>query len=120
MTRTDECCSLAPYFNIHEGQLDAFKKICAAFVEKASTEPKCKFYGFTFNGNEAHCREGYEDAEAVLFHLENVGALLKEVLKISDITHLEIHGPESQLALLREPFAALNPKFFSSEVGFRR
>jgi len=120
MDTMDECCTLAPYFKIHEGQLDAFKKICTAFVEKTSTEPKCQFYGYTFSGNEAHCREGYEDAEAVLFHLKNVGALLKDVLEISEITHFEIHGPESQLALLREHFAALNPKFFSSEVGFRR
>jgi hypothetical protein len=56
----------------------------------------------------------------LLFHLENVGALLNEALKISNITRLEVHGPESQLALLREPLAALNPQFFSLEFGFRR
>ena len=120
MTTTDVCCTLVPYFKIHEGQLAAFKKGCEAFVEKTRSEPKCQFYGFSFDGHEAHCREGYEDAEALLYHLDNVGALLDEALKISDLTRLEVHGPESELALLREPLAALNPQFFTLELGFRR
>lgn len=120
MTTIDTCCTLAPYFKIHEGQLTAFKEGCTAFVEKTRTEPKCQFYNFSFNGNEAHCREGYADAEAVLFHLENVGALLQEALKISDLIRLEVHAPEAQLALLREPLAALNPQFFTLQTGFRR
>jgi len=74
----------------------------------------------TPRGNQAHCREGYEDAEGVLAHLENVGSLLEEALTISDLTRLEIHGPERELAKLREPLAALNPEFFTLEFGFRR
>jgi hypothetical protein len=66
-----------------------------------------------------HCREGYEDAEGVLFHLDNVGTLLNEALKISDLTRLEIHGPEEELAKLREPLAELNPEYFVLEYGFR-
>jgi len=120
MTTPDTCCTIVPYFKVHEGQLADFKKGCEEFVETTSLEPNCLFYGFSFSGNEAHCREGYKDAEALLFHLENVGTLLNEALKISDITRLEVHGPESQLALLREPLAALNPQFFSLEFGFRR
>ena len=120
MTTPDTCCTIVPYFKIHEGQLASFKEGCEEFVEKTSLEPNCLFYGFSFSDDEAHCREGYKDAESLLFHLENVGALLNEALKISDITRLEVHGPESQLALLREPLAALNPQFFSLEYGFRR
>jgi quinol monooxygenase YgiN len=119
MTALDTCCTLAPYFTIHDGQLAAFKKGCDAFVEKTRSEPKCLFYSFSFDGDVAHCREGYQDAESLLFHLDNVGALLAEALKISDITRLEVHGPESQLALLREPLASLNPQFFTLEMGFR-
>lgn len=44
------------------------------------------FYSFSFNEDVTHCREGYKDAAAVLSHLENVGALLTEALKISDLT----------------------------------
>jgi quinol monooxygenase YgiN len=120
MTNNDTCCSFAPYFKIHQGQMDAFRSGCEAFVEKTSMEPGCLFYGFSFSGDEAHCREGYKDAEALIDHLGNVAALIDEALKISDITRVEVHGPESQLALLREPLAGLNPQFFRLELGFRR
>jgi len=116
----DTCCTLVPYFKIHQGQVTLFREGCEAFVEKTRTEPKCMFYGFSFDGDEAHCREGYEDADALLFHLDNVGALLEEALKIANLTRLEVHGPESQLARLREPMAGLNPQFFTLELGFRR
>jgi len=43
-------------------------------------KPGCVFYGFSFDGDEARCREGYENAEALLKHLENVVALLEEAL----------------------------------------
>ena len=75
---------------------------------------------FSFDGETAHCREGYQDAEGVLAHLENVGTLLQEALKIAELTRLEIHGPEEELAELREPLAELNPQFFTLEYGFRR
>ena len=77
-------------------------------------------YRFSFDGDQAHCREGYSDAAGILAHLENVGALLEEALAIADITRLEVHGPEDELAQLREPLAALSPQFFTLEFGFRR
>jgi len=120
MTAPDTCCTLTPYFKIHDGQVAAFREGCNAFVEKTRSEPGCMFYGFSFDGNDAHCREGYEDANALLAHLENVGALLEEALKIADLTRLEVHAPGEQLALLREPLAGLNPQFFTLEMGFRR
>jgi len=119
MTATDTCCTLVPYFKVHEGQLEVFKQGCDAFVAKTRSEPKCMFYGFSFDGDVAHCREGYEDAQGVLDHLDNVGALLEEALKISDLTRLEVHGPESEIDKLREPLGGLNPQFFTLEFGFR-
>jgi len=120
MATNDSCCTVVPYFKVPEENLTEFKVICERFVSKTYSEPKCLFYGFSFNGNEAHCREGYQDAEGVLGHLENVGDILNEVLKISEITRLEIHGPEAELAKLRGPLAALSPQFFVLEYGFRR
>ncbi len=38
------------------------------------------------------CREGYIEADGLLAHLANVDALLKEALKIADLTR-EVHGP---------------------------
>jgi hypothetical protein len=73
--------------------------MCEQFVEITSTEPKCLFYGFSFDGDTVHCREGYQDAEGALAHLENV---------------------EEELAKLREPLAEMTPQFFTLEYGFRR
>ena len=120
MFKPDTCCTLVPYFKIADGQLAAFKAIGERFVAKTRTETGCLHYAFSFAGQEAHCREGYDDAAGMLAHLENVGALLQEVLKISEITRLEVHGPAAELAKLREPLAGLNPKFFELEAGIRR
>lgn len=120
MSTHDTCCTLVPYFSVHSGKLDAFKGLCEQFVAKTSEEPECLFYGFSFDGDQAHCREGYKSAEALLFHLENVGAILEEALEIADLARLEIHGPEPELAKLRGPLADLKPQFFTLEYGFRR
>ncbi len=120
MATQDTCCTIVPYFKVHEGKLDAFKKLCERFVEKTSTEPKCLYYGFSFHDDEALCREGYEDADGLLAHVQNVGKLLEEAMTIADLTRFEIHGPEAELAKLREPLGSLNPAFFVLEYGFRR
>ena len=120
MATQDKCCTIVPYFKVFDGKLGAFKELCEQFVEKTNQEAKCLYYGFSFAGDQVHCREGYKDAEGVLTHLENVGSLLEEALKISDLTRLEIHGPEEELAKLREPLANLNPQFFTLEYGFRK
>ena len=120
MATKDSCCTIVPYFKIADGQLEAYKKLCEQFVEKTRQEPKCLYYGYSFNGNVAFCREGFEDAEGVLAHIENVAAIHQQVIKIAELTRLEIHGPEQELAQLREPLAKLNPQFFTLEYGFRR
>jgi quinol monooxygenase YgiN len=120
MATQDRCCTLGPYFKVSPGKLEAFKELCEQFVAKTSAEPKCLYYGFSFDGNQVHCREGYEDAEGMLAHLENVGALLQQALTIAEITRLEVHGPEQELAKLRGPLADLKPQFFTLEYGFRR
>lgn len=120
MATQDKCCSIVPYFKIQNGKVDDFKALCEQFVAKTKDEPKCLYYGFSFDGDQAHCREGYADANGLLAHLDNVGALLQEALKIAELTRLEIHGLEEELAKLREPLAGLNPQFFTLEYGFRR
>ncbi len=120
MATQDKCCSIVPYYKVHDGKLDEFKALCERFVAQTASETKCLYYGFCFDGDLAHCREGYEDAAGVLAHLENVGSLVDEALKISDFARFEIHGPEQELEALREPLAGLEPQFFALEYGFRR
>ncbi|MBC8417768.1 MAG: antibiotic biosynthesis monooxygenase [Desulfobacterales bacterium] len=120
MAAQDKCCTIAPYFKVQSGKLEAFKALCERFVEKTDEEPKCLYYGFSFDGDHVHCREGYEDADSLLSHLQNVGSLLEEALKVSELTRLEVHGPAEELAKFREPLTALKPQFFMLEYGFRR
>ena len=120
MATQDTCCTVVPYFKIHNGKLVEVRALCEQFVEKSSKEPKCLYYGFSFNGDQIHCREGYVDADGVLAHLGNVGTLLGELLKIADLTRLEIHGPELELTKLRQPLAEFKPEYFTLEYGFRR
>jgi quinol monooxygenase YgiN len=120
MHKPDTCCTLVPYFQVNPGQLEAFRALGPRFVERTRKEPGCVHYAFSFNGDVAHCREGYDDAQAVLAHLDNVGALLQEALKIATITRLEVHGPAAELDKLRGPLAGLKPQWFALEEGIRR
>ena len=120
MTDRDRCCTLVPYFRVADGKIEAFKQLCQQFVEQTRSEPKCLYYGFSFNGNVVHCREGYQDAAGLLFHLENVGSILEEALKISELIRLEIHAPEAELNELQKHLSHLEPQYFCLEYGFRR
>jgi quinol monooxygenase YgiN len=120
MATTDTCCTLVPYFKIHPGKVQEFRALVERFVAATKEEPACLYYGYSFDGDTAHCREGYRDAEGLLAHAKNVGPLLEELVKIADVVRFEVHGPEEELAKLRGPFADLKLQYFRLEYGFRR
>lgn len=120
MALTDNVCTLVPYFTVQEGKLDEFKALGEQMVTRTQTEDDVVFYGFSFNGQRAHCREGYASADGVLKHLDNVGDLLEQALKIATIDFVEVHAPADAIASLKEPLQGLNPAFFTMETGFRR
>lgn len=120
MALTDNVCTIVPYFTVQDGKLDEFKALGEQMVERTQNESDVLFYGFSFSGQRAHCREGYTSAKGVLAHLENVDALLKQALAIANLDLLEIHGPAGELETLKEPLAGLNPTYFVMETGFRR
>ena len=112
--------TINPYFKCNEGKLAEFKELLPQFVEKTASEPACLYYGFTINDDVIFCREGYEGAEGLLTHLENVGSLLEQGLAISELIRLEIHGAEAELEKLREPLADLNPDWFVLECSVEK
>ena len=120
MATQDRCVTIHPYFKVSEGNLEGFRGLCEQFVSITSEEPKCLYYGFSFNGDEVHCREGYEDAEGLLAHIDNIGSLLREALELAEITRLEVHGVKEELAKLREALGDFNPTYFTLEYGIRR
>jgi quinol monooxygenase YgiN len=113
----DTVCTLVPYFKVHEGKIAEFRAGVSGFVDRTRHETGCVHYAFSFDGANAHCREGYDDAAAVLAHLDNVGALLQETLKIADLVRREVHGPAAEVDKLRGPLAGLKPQFFVLEPG---
>ncbi len=120
MALTDTVCTLVPYFTVQDGKMDEFKAIGEQMVQRTSDEKDVSFYGFSFSGMRAHCREGYASAEGVLAHLENVDGLLKQALAIASLDLLEVHAPAAEVEKLKEPLKGLNPTFFTMENGFRR
>src|SRR5215472_1406349 len=120
MATQDTAVTIVPYLKVQPGKMQEFKGLCERFVEKSKTEAGCLYYGFCFNGDVAFCREGYKNGDAALAHLENVGTLLGEMQKITDIVRLEIHGPEAELAKMRGALTDLKPEYFTLECGFRR
>lgn len=112
--------SIHPYFTVHPGKLEAFKAALPAFVAKTAAEDKNLYYDFTISGEVVFCREAYVGAEGLLAHLENVGALLGELLKIAELTRLEVHGTAAELERLKAPLADLKPAWFLFECGVKR
>ena len=121
MATNDKCVTIVPYFVAKEGDMDQVRTYLERMVEVTQSEKDCLYYGFTICGNKVHCREGYVNGDGALAHLDNVGPLLQEALGsgVMELTDLQIHGPEEELAKLREPLADLNPSYWVLEYGFR-
>lgn len=119
MALEDSMCTIVPYFTVQDGKMEEFKALGEQMVTATKTESDCLFYGFSFNGDRAFCREGYTGADGVLAHLKNVDALLKQALAIASLDIFEIHGPAAEIDKLREPLKGLGPTFFTLETGFR-
>ena len=121
MPTQDTSCTVDAYFTIKPGQQKLFENLADRFIEKTKKESGIRYYGWSFNSNEAHCRQGYLDAEGFLEHASNVMNLFQEALTISDCTRLAIHGPETELAKLRAPMAEIAfLQYFPLRGGFRR
>jgi hypothetical protein len=106
---------------VKPGKLDAFEQLADRFVEKTRNESGIQAYGWSFSDNEAHCRQLFQNAAGFLEHVENVFSLFQEALTISDCTRLAIHGPEDELAKLREPLAGIDLlQYFVLRDSFRR
>src|SRR5262245_31740175 len=78
MNQLSRFISLHPYFKVPSDKMPHLKAILPEFAAKTRNETGNLFYEFTIHGDEVFCREGYVNAEALLAHLENVGAMLAQ------------------------------------------
>jgi quinol monooxygenase YgiN len=121
MLTQDTACSVDAYFTVKPGKQEAFEQLADRFVSKTRNEGGIRYYGWSFRDDEAHCRQGYLDAEGFLEHANNVMDLFQEALTISDCTRLAFHGPEKELEKLRVPMAEIGLlQYFNLRDGFRR
>jgi quinol monooxygenase YgiN len=112
--------SIHPYFKVRRGKMKAFKAALPKFIKLAAAEKKNLYYDFTINGDEVFCREAYAGAAGLLEHVANVSAALGELLKLADLTRLEVHGSAGELKKLKGPLANLKPTWFVFECGVKR
>ncbi len=117
----DTQLTVTAFFTAKPGKLNALEQLADRFVEKTRKESRMCAYGWSFKGDEAHCRHRYQNADGFLEHVENVITLFQEALTISDCTRLAIHGPEDELAKLRGPMAKFDIlQYFPLRKSFRR
>ena len=55
MATQDTCCTIVPYFKANSGKLESFNSLCERFVAKTANEPKCLYYGWSFDGERRRC-----------------------------------------------------------------
>jgi quinol monooxygenase YgiN len=109
---SSDMVSIHPYFKARPGAMAQIKPVLQSFLARTRMEKDNLLYDFTINGDEIFCREAYRGAAAALAHLENVQEPLGEMLKLADLTRIEIHGPAAELEKLKSPMEKLNPHWF--------
>jgi quinol monooxygenase YgiN len=117
MIHPSKVVSIHPYFKVKAGNWPEAKAALPEFAAKTSTEKGNLYYDFTISGDVIFCREAYVGAEGLLAHVQNVGAILAEFLKLVDIVRIEVHGSAEELAKLKAPLADLKPQWFEFESG---
>ncbi len=121
MNNQDTQLTVTAFFKVKPGKMNAMEQLSDRFVEKTRKESRMCAYAWSFNGDEAHCRHRYQNAEGFIEHVENCFTLLQEALTISECTRLAIAGPEDELAKLREPMAKIDfLQYFTLRDSFRR
>lgn len=117
---TQAVVTLLAYFKIHAGKGDELRANCEKIVALGEKEGRALSFAYSFDGDEFVSREDYADADAVLAHMEDAKRTYEGTLAITELTRAEVHGPESELRKLREPFAPFSPRYFATEFVFRR
>ena len=122
--------TIQPTFTIKDAE--KAKGIMDRFVAATESEAGAIWYGWTVargtprspsniipcNGDKLYCREAYVDGDAVLAHLDNVGALLGELLDgAATLESLEIHGPVLELEKLKGKVPPVTV-FYETVSGF--
>ena len=120
MIHPEKVVSIHPYFRVKPGKMEEAKRLLRQMVTLTSKETANLYYDFTICGDVVFCREAYVESGGLLKHLESVGSVLAEFLKLADPIRVEVHGAANDLKNLNEPLAGLKPEWFVFECGVVR
>merc|ERR1712144_9157 len=110
--------TIQPTFTIKDWSLAA--PIMAEFVEATKTEKGCVYYGWTKVGDKLFCREAYKNAEGVLAHLDNVGALVGKMLEAAaTLDKIELHGPPAEMDQCKATMDGFGTTYWAIDSGFQ-
>jgi quinol monooxygenase YgiN len=89
----------ATFANISSSNLAEFKKVAARALEIAKSEPGVLQYDWFFDDTHTVCvvRETYQDSEALLAHIANMGEALNTLSELGGGCELEMFGDPSPL-----------------------
>jgi quinol monooxygenase YgiN len=101
---------------IHPGKLEEFTRLASACLTATRRDPGTQSYEWYFNADRTECvvLEVYDDSDAVLAHVGNLGDLLGQLMAVADMT-LEVFGDPSPE--LRQVGASVGAKIYSYHQG---
>jgi hypothetical protein len=120
MVHPENVVSIHPYFRVNTGKMSEAKDLLRQMVARTLTERANLYYDFTVSADVVFCREAYVGAEGLLKHVENIGPILAEFLKMAEVLRVEVHGSNANLEKLKGPLAGLKPEWFVFECGVVR
>lgn len=104
---------------ISKDNLDKFKALAGEALKIAADEPGVLQYDWFFNADETRClvRETFENSDAILTHLRNVGEILGPVAQLGGGIEIEMFGgsPSDELVQALAMFRPTHYPFFQGK-----
>lgn len=108
----------ATFPSIGAESLDEFKRLAGEAMERTRGEAGAQQYDWFFSEDQTSCevRETYDDSDALLAHLGNVGGELEQLVGLGGGLQVEMYGtPSEQLLEATAPFAPTVHSHFQSK-----
>ncbi|WP_342722364.1 antibiotic biosynthesis monooxygenase [Ruegeria halocynthiae] len=109
------------YMTILGSHAAAFRENCSKMIELRRQEPGHLASAYSFGASgKVVSREDYDNADAVIRHMELGNHIFELTQQLVEITGVELHGPQAELEKLGDLFKGMSPAIFETEFGFRR
>ena len=101
-------------------KLDAIRSVALDLIAKTESEPGTLAYQWNLSEDETVCHiyERYQNADAVLTHVQSFGTFAARFMEASNPTRFHVYGPVNDA--VKEALADLQPVYFSDLGGFSR